>query len=159
MQFDRSNPQTPEQWAAEIRRRTCQLERLNLTLRRHLELAELLVPKLNVMIDQLGSVQFADNLMFSAGIVYTCPYEPRKGPADSAQTFQAVLKVPGGIGALILDTEELLLLEQECPGNMRLPRSHFEPFEKCPDAVKATIFPKIPELLTRLSAALAIGQS
>jgi hypothetical protein len=45
MQFDRSNPQTPEQWAAEIRRRTCQLERLNLTLRRQLELAELLVPK------------------------------------------------------------------------------------------------------------------
>jgi hypothetical protein len=154
-----SDQPSPERLAAEIRWRTDQLNQFNLRLRRQLEVAELLIPKLNRMLDNLQPVQFADNVMFSAGIVFLHPYEPGHGPADSTQTSHAVLRIPDGIGALILDSEELYLLEQQCPGNPVLPKSRFVGFDECPDGVKAVLLPKVPELLDRLFLSLAIDES
>jgi hypothetical protein len=151
--------QAPENTAAEMRRRLHQLQQLNLNLRRQLEAAELLVPELNAMLSQLNTIQLADKLIWSAGIIHRLPYEQQKGPTDSVQIFQAVLKIPGGIGALVLDSEELLNNERSNPSDPYLPAHCFVPFCECPDGVKALLLPKVPELLDRLFGALAIRES
>src|SRR5258708_3898910 len=58
--------QRPGSIAAEMRRRFHQLQQLNLELRRQLEAAELLVPELNAMLNQLNTIQLANKLIWSA---------------------------------------------------------------------------------------------
>lgn len=150
---------SPEEIAADARKRLNSLQKLNLDLRRQLELAELLIPRVNQTIDQLHTVQFVDNLLFTAGMIFQQPYELGRGPSDSNQIFLAGLKIPGGVGVLMLDSELAWSLEQQNPVNPHWPGWSFTRFEDCADGLKSLILPKLPELFRQFFAALSIGET
>ena len=154
-----TDPTNPQALATELNQRLQALQHFNISVRQNLEAAELLVPELNVTINHLRAVQIADNRLLSAGIVWQQHYEPGKGPADSDQVYLAVLKIPGGIGALLLDTEDLLAIERENPSDPALPARQFVPFDECPSYVKASILPRVPELLRQLFGSFGITES
>ena len=137
-----SEPSNPQSIATGLNQRLQALQQFNLRVRQNLEAAELLLPELSATIDHLAAVGIAEHLLLTAGVVWQQRYEPGKGPSDSAQVNLAALKIPGGIGALVLDTNELLVIERENPRDPVWPARFFVPFADCPTCAKASLLPR-----------------
>lgn len=83
-------------------------------------------------------------------IVATNPY-PAGGPTDSGQAVQAVLRLPGGLGAVWWDTEELCALSAGPPEEAEAEAARqFTPYAECPPLVRAGILAAAPLLSARL---------
>ena len=148
----------PQGVATDLKERLQALQGFNVKLRHNLEAAEILIPQIAPAIDQLNTIEVAKGMLLSAGIIWQQSYEPGKGPADSAQIYLAALKVPGGIGALVLDLEEMLTIERENPSDPVWPATAFLPFNECPAYVKACLLFRAPELLRQLFRELPSGE-
>jgi hypothetical protein len=143
--------------AADLNQRLKAIRQFNITLRQQLEAAELVVPKLNAALGQLGAAGIAADLMLAGDAVWRQRYIPGHGPSDSGQLYLAALKIPGGIGALVFDSEELCAIEQANPADPLYPAEAFLPFDECPSYVKASLLPRLPDLLRQLSDSFRAG--
>ena len=154
-----SEPENINHTAADLRRGTETLAEMNLRLRRQLEVAEMLIPRLNEMLDQLHAIRLADSTVLAGRVIHQQPYLMSLGPQDSGQILQAALMLPGGFGVVVLDSEEYLD-HQNAPirtGNDL--HSRFVRFDECQSAVKALLLPEAHKLLGRLFTNLAINGS
>jgi hypothetical protein len=126
------------------------LHEFNVFIRRLLEEAELRIPRINQIIEQVAIVGLAADLVLMGGVVAQLPYAASHGPHDSGQVLQAVLVVPGGIGVAIWDSEELIQFRNLPEPPAHQIRARFVRFDDMLAAEKALIMLHAGPLLLRL---------
>lgn len=131
----------------EVRRR---LQEFNLRLRRRLEEAEARIPELNELIERVASLGVLPDLVLLGKVALQRPYDTGQGPEDSSQVLQAALLVPGGLGAVIWDTEDLLSVREEPGGLVPHAKSRFFPFDELSPGEKGVLFAHFAPLVERL---------
>lgn len=126
------------------------LQSVNLTLRKRLELAQAIVPELNLHIARLLTIEAVPAAALLGDVVRQSPYAQGLGPVDSAQVFLATIRIPGGIGVLLIDSEEYLAARKLPEGLESEAATKFLMFADCPPAIQALLLPQVTSLLTRL---------
>jgi hypothetical protein len=129
------------------------LREANIKTRQQLELAEARISAANHQIDQLAAIQLLSSQIFLGDYILQVPYDVAGDPRPSGQIIQAVLAIPGGLGCIFWDSEELAQLEST-PEFQYEALQRFEPFDDCAPAVKARLVPQAGPLLDRLLEAL-----
>jgi hypothetical protein len=132
---------------------TVLLERLrdaNLTLRHRLEIAQAVVPEINSNLSRLLALQALPDITLLGAVIHQQPYATGLGPTASGQVFLANIRIPGGLGVLLLDSEEYLELKGEAEGFERAAATKFLAFDECPPAIQAMLLPQVAGLLEQL---------
>lgn len=101
------------------------------------------------MTDQLADLPEAKGIIVLGGIVCTLPYH-EGGPSGSGRVFQSAIKVPGGLGAVQWDSDELVGYEADPAGKLQLAWNKFVPFVDCLTAVRSKLVRHSGPLVTRL---------
>jgi hypothetical protein len=104
-----------------------------------------------------AGVPASDDVGVSAGVVWRQRYILGQGPADSGQLYLAAIKISGGIGALVFDSEALCAVEEANPAEPAYPAEAILPFDDCPSYVKASLLPRVPDLLRQLPSSFRAG--
>ena len=111
------------------------------------------------MLNQLHCIRLVEKTLIVGRVILQQPYTSPLAPADSGLVLQAALVLPGGIGVLVVDSEEHVLHEADpILAATDRPR-RFEPFSECSSAVKALLYSEAHELLRRLFNIMAIAGS
>jgi len=127
-----------------------QLRRINVDLRRQLELVEAVVPVANDLIRRLGPLDIAGERAVLGEVVFDRNYDPRFERPDSCQLFQAVVTIPGGFGVALWDLEQFLQFRNEAFNSERQILLNFVLYDKCSLAARAMLWPQIVPLLHRV---------
>ncbi|MFQ3594190.1 MAG: hypothetical protein SNJ82_13505 [Gemmataceae bacterium] len=93
--------------------------------------------------------KLADSGLLAEGVIlgpviHQRGYRPGAGGSDSAQFVQAVLHLPKGLGAVLLDMEEFLDQEHQPDGLEVAAMTKFEAIADCELAIKALFLPARP---------------
>lgn len=101
------------------------------------------------MTDQLALLPEANGIIVIGGIVCTMPYH-EGGPTDSGRVFQSAIKVPGGLGAVQWDSDELASYESDPAGKLQSAWTKFIPFRDCLTMVRTKLIRHSGPLVTGL---------
>jgi hypothetical protein len=121
-----------------LNERAAELSRLATTVRTNLDKAEALIPVVNEQLSELAAMGVSD-LQVEGPAVYSRPQGLSVGQTDDHCIYQAVVVMPGGIGAAIWnsgDFDEYINRPYGEPVDLA-PR--FVEFAKCPPVVKASL--------------------
>src|SRR5438045_1864817 len=111
----------------ELNRHLEVLQRLNLTLRGQLEVAEAAIGPINRQIQQLADLGWGRTVIIEGSVIMEQTYERGFGDDNSAQLIQAVLIFLGGIGVTYRDAESWG--DQNADGPPPRLGGNFTPFE------------------------------
>jgi len=129
------------------------LKDLNLQIHYQAEQAEAKVATANPLIAQLAASGLVADQILLGQFLLLRGYSARFPPRDSGQVIQAALALPGGLGAVVWDSEELASFRDspnyECEAFWR-----FLPFEQCEPIVKALITSNLAPLFDQLNIVL-----
>lgn len=129
------------------------LKELNAQIRHQAEQAEARVATANPLIAQLATSGLVADQILLGQFLLLRGYSSRFPPKDSGQVIQAALALPGGVGAVVWDSEELALVrdspQYECEAFWR-----FVPFNECEPIVRALITSNLAPLFDQLNAVL-----
>lgn len=125
------------------------LSQLNLILRHQLEQAELRIPRINEQLAQFAAINLLPETILVGEILQSRAYNASGGPHDSGQVIQAGLHLPGGLGIIRWDSEELLVYYRS-PQDESEAISRFVQFDECSSAEKALLLYEAHSLLERL---------
>jgi len=128
------------------------LNRLNAVLRHKLERAELSLPMINNVLDQLSRLNLLGGMMILGNIIHHDSH--LSGNGDSGNVYLAALSLPGGIGVAILDVENYEDGVRATGGIDRAARNCFVPVDQCSLGIQSLLVDQVPELLDRLLSAL-----
>lgn len=130
------------------------LNRIDLRLRQQLEQAELQIPIFNASVQRIASLGLINDVVLLGEILIRRPYAPGHGPTDSNQIIQAVLLIPGGIGAAVCDTEDWYRL-QKLPADLESEAAlRFRAFDLFTPGEKALLMLASGPLMSRFSQLL-----
>lgn len=127
-----------------------ELRQLVLHICQHLELAEARVYEIDEVIEELATLQLADESAVLGEIIYDRQYLPGQGPTDSSQLTQAALMVPYGFGVVLWDMNDYAVFRRSPPPPKGAVNLNFVPFDECSLAIKALLLSQLGPLLDRL---------
>lgn len=131
--------------------RAAELSRLASSVRTSLDKAEALIPIVNEQLAVLAAMGVSD-LQVEGPAVYSRPQGLLIGKTDDYFIYQAVIVMPGGVGAAIWDSagfDEYMNRPYGEPVDLA-PR--FVEFAKCPPVVKALLVTHATQMVTSLMA-------
>jgi len=126
-----------------------QLARLAMMIRIGLDSAESAIPGINDQLAELATLGITD-FQIEGPAVYCRPAGPSSAFDDSYVVFQAVILMPGGIGAVSWDATEYDEHTSPPHGDPLDLTPQFVPYAKCPPLVRATLVTHASRLLESL---------
>lgn len=118
--------------------RAAELARLAATVRSGLEEAEAIIPPLNDQLSELAMLGVAHHQVEGPS-VYARPAGLSNDTDDAIVVFQAVLLMPGGIGAATWSGDDFNEYRNCSYGEQTDLRERFVPYAKLPPIVRATL--------------------
>ena len=118
--------------------RAAELARLAVTIRSGLEQAEAMIPALNDQLNELAMFGITNHQVEGPG-VYARPAGLSNDTDDTVVVFQAVLLMPGGIGAAAWNADEFNEYQHCSYGEQADLRNRFVPYGKLPPIVRAML--------------------
>lgn len=89
-------------------------------------------------------------MMVMGTVAHVQEYRGEFQPVDSGQVYQAVIRVPEGLGCNLWDSEEWVEQQLDPKGMPEASRNKFMPFSELPDNVKLKLMPFTGVLVNRL---------
>ena len=121
-----------------LHERAAELSRLATTVRTNLDKAEALIPVVNEQLSELAAMGVSD-LQVEGPAVYSRPQGLSAGQTDDHCIYQAVVVMPGGIGAAIWNSGDFDEYVNRPYGEPVDLAPRFVAFGKCPPVVKALL--------------------
>jgi hypothetical protein len=121
-----------------LHERAAELSRLATTVRTTLGKAEALIPVVNEQLSELAAMGVSD-LQVEGPAVYSRPQGLSAGQTDDHCIYQAVVVMPGGIGAAIWNSGDFDEYVNRPYGEPVDLAPRFVAFAKCPPVVKALL--------------------
>jgi hypothetical protein len=118
--------------------RAAELVRLAATIRSGLEQAEAVIPPLNDQLNELAMLGITSHQVEGPSI-YARPAGLSNDTDDAVVVFQAVLLMPGGIGAAVWNGDEFNEHQHRSYGEQTDLRERFLPYEELPPIVRAML--------------------
>jgi hypothetical protein len=118
--------------------RVAELAQLAAMIRSGLDEAEATIPRLNDHLSELATLGIASHQVEGPSI-YARPAGLSNATNDEVCVFQAVLLMPGGIGAAVWNAEDYNEHLLDSVGEQSDLRDRFLPYEKLPPVVRATL--------------------
>lgn len=129
--------------------RAAELTRLTATIRSGLEQAEAMIPHLNDQLNELAVLGVTSHQVDGPS-VYARPAGLSNDTDDSVVVFQAVLLMPGGIGAAAWSADEYNKYHQCSYGEQIDLRDRFVPYAKLPPIVRAMLVKHASQMVGNL---------
>ena len=129
--------------------RAAELARLVATVRSGLEEAEAIIPPLNDQLSELAMLGVAHDQVEGPS-VYARPAGLSNDTDDAIVVFQAVLLMPGGIGAAAWSGDDYNEYRHCLHGEQVDLRDRFLPYAKLPPIVRATLVNHVSPLVGNL---------
>ena len=129
--------------------RAAELTRLAATIRSGLEQAEAMIPPLNDQLNELAMLGVTSHQVEGPSI-YAHPAELSNDTDDAIVVFQAVLLMPGGIGAATWSGDDYNEYRHCLHGEQVDLRDRFLPYAKLPPIVRATLLKHASPLVGNL---------
>ncbi len=120
-----------------------------LRFRHQLEIAEARVTGWNQLVRDLWRSGLLPQSAILGRVIETRPYAPMAGGHASGQVVQASLLIPGGVGVLLWDTEDFVLLANVPDGLESDAWAHHIPFESCQPAHQVALAEQLSLLIGR----------
>jgi hypothetical protein len=132
-----------------LQERAAELSRLASAVRTSLAQAEALIPVVNKHLSDLAQMGMAD-LQVEGPAVYSRPAGLSARHTDDHFIYQAVVVLPGGIGAVVWHSGDFAEYRQ-CPYGQQIDLApHFVEFAKCPPVVKALLVTQASSMVASL---------
>ena len=131
--------------------RAAELSRLASTLRNSLEKAEALIPVVNEQLAELAAMGVSD-LQVEGPAIYSRPQGLTIGQTDDYCIYQAVVVVPGGVGAALWNSGEFDEYMNRPYGEPIDLAPRFVEFAQCPPVVKALLVTHASQMVSSLMA-------
>jgi hypothetical protein len=132
-----------------LQERAAELSRLASAVRTSLAQAEALIPVVNKHLSDLAEMGMAD-LQVEGPAVYSRPAGLSARHTDDHFIYQAVVVLPGGIGAVVWHSGDFAEYRQ-CPYGQQIDLApHFVEFAKCPPVVKALLVTQASSMVASL---------
>ena len=129
--------------------RAADLSRLVTIVRSNLDNAEALIPLINQQLSELAAMGVSD-LQVEGPAVYSRPHGLSAAQTDDHYIYQAVVVMPGGIGAVIWNSSDFADYGSRPYGEPVNLAPHFIEFAKCPPVVKALLVTHASRMLQSL---------
>lgn len=127
------------------------LRRLNLQVRQQLERAETVMPSINMLVDQLASVELVRGVAFAGEVIYDRALTAGAHLTDDSEMLQAAILVPGGVGVILWSREEFLAMNSgPIEPDLQQLRRRFVPFRECAPAIRGLLMPQLDSLVKRV---------
>ena len=131
--------------------RAAELSRLASTVRTSLDQAEALIPVVNEQLAELAAMGVSD-LQVEGPAIYSRPQGLSIGKTDDHCIYQAVVVMPGGVGAALWNSTEFDEYVNRPYGEPIDLAPRFVEFAQCPPVVKALLVTHATHMVTSLMA-------
>lgn len=131
------------------------LEQFRLLLHQLRDQAEAKIPEINEQIDRLFASNFIGEGVFLGDVILERLYPPG-GPIDRGEVVVAVLRVPGGIGALNTDSESYWVANRTQCGVEEMAMTSMTAFDRCEPIIKARLLDQVKPLVQQFLKAMDI---
>ena len=129
--------------------RAAELTRLTATIRSGLEQAEAVIPPLNDQLSELAMLGITSHQVEGPSI-YARPAGLSNDTDDAVVVFQAVLLMPGGIGAATWSGDDFNEYRNCSYGEQTDLRERFVPYAKLPPIVRAMLVKHVSQMVGNL---------
>lgn len=114
--------------------------------------AESMAIRLSSFFDELNRTGLMDDQVILGDEYFTKSYSAKEGGHDSGLCYQAAIRVPGGIGVLLMDTESRYQLSKIPEGIEANSAVSFIPIQRTKPVIQQWLLPQLDDLVRKLLA-------